>query len=369
MISMKNNQQTLYRTKVFVYQRQMGMTLIELMIASVLSVIVIWAVSLTFARTQELNNSIANRTKMQQSVREAINRITADAKEAGSFGCVSLANNATNVNLEATDSYNIVSDAGVTGSEFHELKNKNSFTKRWGVGLIKKANITGLVTGFTADGDGLFFQYGKGNAAGTSQTFYSNQIDWPLFSDYTNNLYIAANCNTIKWIKITNTKINNTDAAIKITTGSEAPADAVLMKYVGNLYVVGTYQGIKGLYMLTATTDNAAWKIELVSPYITNLKELHYGYAMLNANDACTPDTPINSAVVYRFSSMEDSTVSSGIAPMAVVFDLSAQFIDYKPNQKTAAVASEDKGEIVNYEWITAMVREGNVCANRVASD
>ncbi len=369
MISMKNNQLTLCMMKTLPRQNQMGMTLVELMIASVLSVIVIWAVSLTFARTQELNNSIANRTKMQQSVREAINRITADAKEAGSFGCVSLANNARNVNLEATDSYDIVSDAGVASSEFHELENKDSFTKRWGVGLIKKANITGLVTGFTADGDGLFFQYGKGNAAGTSQTFYSNQIDWPLFSDYTNNLYIAANCNTIKWIKINKPEPINTDGTIKITTGSEAPADAILMKYVGNLYVIGTYQGIKGLYMLTATTKKDAWKIELVSPYITNLKELHYGYAMLTASEACTPNTSINTAVTYRFSSMEDSTISSGIAPMAVVFDLSAQFIDYKPNQKTAAVASENKGEVINYEWITAMVREGNVCANRVASD
>ncbi len=367
---MKNSKQTLYKkTKTPAFQT--GMTLVELMIASVLSVIVIWAVSLTFARTQELNNSVANRTKMQQSVREAIDRITADAKEAGSFGCIALANNAANIKTGTTDSHtfaNVVSDiVSTSGSEFHYLKNGTNMNRRYGVGLIDKSKILSNMVpgGFTATSNGLFFQFGKGSASGSAKTFTANQVDWPLFSENDTDLFIAANCSTIQWIKVDT--VTSSGGSITIETNVDAPADAIIMKYVGHLYVVGEHQGIKGLYMLTATNDVEKWKIDLVSPYITDLNDLRYGYAMLSASDACTTDTPIASAITYIFSD-NPNTALSDIAPMSVVFDLSAKFMDYKPNQKTSEITSDNEGDTIDYEWITAMVREGNVCANRTAS-
>ena len=349
------------KTGILAYQK--GMTLIELMIASILSVIVIWAVSLTFARTQELNNGIANRTKMQQSVREAINRISNDAKEAGSFGCVALANNASNINLDGSSGYTVT---GSASGEWNSLASDGNFTKRYGVGLINKSRISGLVGNFEPSSDGLFFQFGKGSAVGNGVTFIANQVDWPLFTNASNSLFVAANCNDLKWMTVTSVTENKSNGSLTITTGDTAPASSTLMKYVGHLYVIGTYNNVTGLYMLSATAGG--WEVELVSPYITSLSNLNYGYALTASATACNSATDVNQAILYTFTNGTGSI--SGVAPMSVVFDLSAQFIDYKPGQTVLAsdMAAGDKGDIVSYEWITAMVREGNVCANRATS-
>ncbi len=73
-----------------------GFTLIELLVAGTLGLVVILAASGAFLQTYKLNNMTSERVNIQSSVRDAVAKMTADANQAGSFGCANLAMNAAN---------------------------------------------------------------------------------------------------------------------------------------------------------------------------------------------------------------------------------------------------------------------------------
>ncbi|RRD91138.1 PilW family protein [Conchiformibius steedae] len=77
--------------------KNQGFTLIEFIVASVLALIVILAAGSTYFITRKLNQGSLERLDIQQNLRSAAVHLTRDARLAGTFGCYSLGNNASNV--------------------------------------------------------------------------------------------------------------------------------------------------------------------------------------------------------------------------------------------------------------------------------
>ena len=69
-----------------------GFSILEFLVASLLSMIVLMAVSSTYFTARGLNKSANARIGIQQDLRNAANMIVRDARMAGNFGCFNMAN-------------------------------------------------------------------------------------------------------------------------------------------------------------------------------------------------------------------------------------------------------------------------------------
>ena len=69
-----------------------GFSLIEFLVASILSMIVLIAAGSGFFMARQLNDVATARLQVQQDLRHAANMIVRDARMAGSFGCFNMAN-------------------------------------------------------------------------------------------------------------------------------------------------------------------------------------------------------------------------------------------------------------------------------------
>ncbi|PIT64151.1 hypothetical protein BHC47_09780 [Snodgrassella alvi] len=71
-----------------ILKRQTGFSLIELMVASIISIIVLLAASSTFITTYRLKEQVKNRIGYEQDVRNAANILRSDARQLGNFSCL-----------------------------------------------------------------------------------------------------------------------------------------------------------------------------------------------------------------------------------------------------------------------------------------
>jgi len=93
---MKKNayiQVNLYKSKsisgiLHTYKKQHGFSLVELMVASVISIIILMAAGSTFFTTYKLKEQVKNRIGYEQDVRNATNLLRSDARQLGNFSCL-----------------------------------------------------------------------------------------------------------------------------------------------------------------------------------------------------------------------------------------------------------------------------------------
>lgn len=69
-----------------------GFSLIEFLVASALSLIVLMAVTSTYFTARNLNSAATSRLSVQQDLRNASALLVRDARMAGSFGCFNMTN-------------------------------------------------------------------------------------------------------------------------------------------------------------------------------------------------------------------------------------------------------------------------------------
>lgn len=79
--------------------RQQGFSLIEFMVASAISMIVLLAAGSTYFTTWQLKQKTQAKVSFQQDMREAGNLIRRDLRQAGSFGCLNTPKNEATMNL------------------------------------------------------------------------------------------------------------------------------------------------------------------------------------------------------------------------------------------------------------------------------
>lgn len=312
-----------------------GFSLIEFLVASALSMIVLLAVSSSYFTARSLNTAATARLNVQQDLRNASNQIVRDARMAGNFGCF---------NMSAYDAQAVIADSG--SKDFLKLKGKGKGSEKM-LPAVRQIDFSG-VTDFKPSSKALIFQYGIDAQDPPAETA------------------VASNCTNITK---PGTKITDGKAALK-SDGSQA-GNISIMKHEVNAYVVGTAGGQKGLYRFQLT-DKGEWSnpqllikgIESMSIHYFYTKGCPETFEESEVASASAPaPTPAGNAQKQEEDKTKDETfkytptLSGDETPASIELLLNSGSIN--------AGGSNDKNKVQLYQ-INATVRGGNKCADRL---
>lgn len=292
--------------------KMQGFSLIEFLVASALSLIVLIAVTSIYFTARSLNSTATARLSVQQDLRNASTLLVRDARMAGSFGCFNMANHgaASIVSDGSSPPFNLASNPG-----------KDS--------LIPIAETTALTySGFSLSGSALVFQYGIED------------------NNRPANLAVASSCTGIAKSSTVN-NLTTAKAALKIT-GDEKNGEISFLKHIVIAYAAGTINGQQGLYRFQLS-DSGYWgDPQLLIKDITSMN-MEYLYV----ND-CPDNIAASSPALETFTKGSLQTGTNAVTPALVKIRL---------NSGNAIEASADNS--VQVYNIDATVRGGNVCADR----
>ncbi|MGP1363646.1 prepilin-type N-terminal cleavage/methylation domain-containing protein [Neisseria sp. DTU_2020_1000833_1_SI_GRL_NUU_006] len=313
-----------------------GFSLIEFLVASALSMIVLLAVSSGYFTARSLNTAATSRLNVQQDLRNASNQIVRDARMAGNFGCF---------NMSAYDAQAVIADSG--SKDFLKLKGSGNMLP-----AVRETDSLG-VTDFEQSGKALIFQYGIDTASPNEATV------------------VASSCTNITK---PGKQITDSKAALK-TDGSQA-GNISIMKHEVNAYAVGTVGRQEGLYRFQLTDDGEWSNPQLLIKGIKGMK-IRYFYV-----EKC-PQTDVESKAAsaptgntqnqgQTLGEDETFTYSDELPPKNP--DLAKE----TPASIELLLNSNDKRELgsinaggsndneVKIYRINATVRGGNKCADRL---
>ena len=292
-----------------------GFSILEFLVASLLSMIVLMAVSSTYFTARGLNKSANARIGIQQDLRNAANMIVRDARMAGNFGCFNMANFPASAVIEdkSSDEY-ALKTAGVN--------------KLLPVKEINKLSYTG----FAQTGKALLFQYGIDKADSTEKTAIASSC-YGIAKPHTEIKDLAA-----------------AKSALKITN-SDQDGSIAIMKHEIIAYAVGKLGKEIGLFRFQLSDDGSWNNPQLLIKDIESMK-IHYFYA--NCSDAPNASTSATSEENFvRADKLDISPEAKSPASIQIV--LNGGSID----------SSTEKDNKVGIYNINATIRGGNVCADR----
>lgn len=296
-----------------------GFSILEFLVASLLSMIVLMAVSSTYFTARGLNKSANARIGIQQDLRNAANMIVRDARMAGNFGCFNMANFPASAVIEdkSSDEYTLKT-AGVNNLLPVKEINKLSYT------------------GFTQIGPALLFQYG---------------IDIDIDKKNPNaKTAIVSSCSGI--IKLDN--LDNLNTA-KSTLAKSGPEGSIaIMKHEMIAYAVGTLgEESKELSLFRfQLSDDGSWgNPQLLIKGITTM-DIQYIYA--ECPDSESASASGTNAETFKYKDVLDISAEAK-SPASIQIVLNNGSIDPSKEQ-------DNKVDIYN---INATIRGGNVCADR----
>lgn len=292
-----------------------GFSILEFLVASLLSMIVLMAVSSTYFTARGLNKSANTRIGIQQDLRNAANMIVRDARMAGNFGCFNMSNFPASAVIEdkSSDEY-ALKTAGVN--------------KLLPVKEINKLSYTG----FAQTGKALLFQYGIDKADSTEKTAIASSC-YGIAKPHTEIKDLAA-----------------AKSALKITN-SDQDGSIAIMKHEIIAYAVGKLGKEIGLFRFQLSDDGSWNNPQLLIKDIESMK-IHYFYA--NCSDAPNASTSATSEENFvRADKLDISPEAKSPASIQIV--LNGGSID-------SSTEKDNKVDIYN---INATIRGGNVCADR----
>ena len=294
-----------------------GFSILEFLVASLLSMIVLMAVSSTYFTARGLNKSANTRIGIQQNLRNAANMIVRDARMAGNFGCFNMSNFPASAVIEdkSSDEYTLKT-AGVNNLLPVKEINKLSYS------------------GFAQTGKDpiLLFQYGIDKANPAAKTA------------------IVSSCSGIAKPQTEIKDLAAAKFALKIND-SDQDGSIAIMKHEMIAYAVGKLGEESGLFRFQLSNDGSWSNPQLLIKGITTM-DIHYIYA------EC-PDSENTSASGVNTESFDYKNAldisSEAKSPAAVQIVLNGGSID-------SSTEKDNKVDIYN---INATIRGGNVCADR----
>ena len=292
-----------------------GFSILEFLVASLLSMIVLMAVSSTYFTARGLNKSANTRIGIQQDLRNTANMIVRDARMAGNFGCFNMSNFPASAVIEdkSSDEYTLKT-AGV-----------NNLLP------IKEINKLGYA-GFAQTGKALLFQYGIDKANPAAKTA------------------IVSSCFGIAKPQ---TEIKDLDAAktaLKITDPDQNGSIAI-MKHEMIAYAVGKLGEESGLFRFQLSNDGSWSNPQLLIKGITTM-DIHYIYAECHDSENASASGVNTESFDYK-NALDISAEAKSPASIQIVLNNGS--IDPSKEQ-------DNKVDIYN---INATIRGGNVCADR----
>ncbi|HEZ0793421.1 TPA: PilW family protein [Neisseria meningitidis] len=298
------------------YDGMRGFTIIEFLVAGLLSMIVLMAVGSSYFTSRKLNDAANERLAAQQDLRNAATLIVRDARMAGGFGCFNMSEH------PATD---VISDTTQQNSPF-SLK-RNGIDKL--IPIAESSNIG--YPGFDQARPALIFQYGIDDLDASAETV------------------VVSSCSKIAKPGKKISTLQEAKSALQITNDDKQNGNITRQRHVVNAYAVGRIAGEEGLFRFQLD-DKGKWG----NPQLLAKKIRHMKVQYIYVSD-CPEDDDAGKEETFKYTGTFDSSTNA-VTPAGVEVLLSS-------GTDTKIAASSDN-HIYAYR-IDATIRGGNVCANR----
>ncbi|EMU1102824.1 PilW family protein [Neisseria gonorrhoeae] len=296
------------------YDGMKGFTIVEFLVAGLLSVIVLIAVVSSYFTSRKLNDAANERLAEQQDLRNAATLIVRDARMAGSFGCFNMSEHIKDV---------VVSD--VAQKNYLFLLKKSNANKL--IPIAESSNIN--YRGFLQVGSALIFQYGIDDVNASAATT------------------VVSSCAAISKPGKQIPTLEDAKKKLKIPDrDKEQNGNIARQRHVVNAYAVGRIDGEGGLFRFQLNEKGEWGNPQLLAKKIKRMR-VRYIYV-----SGCPEDEDAGKEEQFKYTDKFDSSVTP--AGVEVLLDSGSD----------AKIAASSDNIIYAYR-INATIRGGNVCANR----
>lgn len=303
------------------YDGMKGFTIIEFLVAGMLSMIVLMAVGSSYFTSRKLNDAANERLAIQQDLRNAATLIVRDARMAGSFGCF---------NMSEHIEQDVVSDVTQKDSLFSLKRNSTRNSTNKLIPIAESSNIG--YQGFIQSLNALIFQYGIDDVNASADTT------------------VVSSCAAISKPGKQILNLEDVKKELKIVSqDKERNGNIARQRHVVNAYAVGRIAGEEGLFRFQLNEKGEWGNPQLLVKKI-NKMDIRYIYV-----SGCPEDDDAGKEETFRYTDKFNSA-QDAVTPAGVEVLLSS-------GTDTKIAASSDN-HIYAYR-IDATIRGGNVCANR----
>ncbi|HFC7905766.1 TPA: pilus assembly protein PilW [Neisseria meningitidis] len=314
------------------YDGMKGFTIIEFLVAGMLSMIVLMAVGSSYFTSRKLNDAANERLAIQQDLRNAATLIVRDARMAGSFGCF---------NMSEHTEKDVVPDVAQKNRLF-SLKGSSANKL---IPITESLNIG--YPGFTQRLNALIFQYGIDDVNASADTT------------------VVSSCAKIAKPGKKISTLQEAKSALQITNDDKQNGNITRQRHVVNAYAVGGIDGEEGLFRFQLNDDGQWGNPQLLVKKI-NKMDIRYIYLLVESPGiqptnspryiyGCPEDDDAGKEETFRYTDKFNSA-QDAVTPAGVEVLLSS-------GTDTKIAASSDN-HIYAYR-IDATIRGGNICANR----
>ncbi|ENX0035243.1 PilW family protein [Neisseria gonorrhoeae] len=299
------------------YDGMKGFTIVEFLVAGLLSVIVLIAVVSSYFTSRKLNDAANERLATQQDLRNAATLIVRDARMAGSFGCF---------NMSEHIEQDVVSDVTQKNSPFSLKRNSTRNSTNKLIPIAESSNIG--YQGFIQRLNALIFQYGIDDVNASAATT------------------VVSSCGAISKPSKQILTLEDAKKELKILNqDKEQNGNIARQRHVVNAYAVGKIAGEEGLFRFQLD-DKGKWgNPQLLAKKVKRM-DVRYIYV------SCPEDEDAGKEEQFKYTDKFDSSVTP--AGVEVLLDSGSD----------AKIAASSDNIIYAYR-INATIRGGNVCANR----
>lgn len=294
------------------YDGMKGFTIVEFLVAGLLSVIVLIAVVSSYFTSRKLNDAANERLAEQQDLRNAATLIVRDARMAGSFGCFNMSEHIGN---------DVVSN--VAQKNYLFLLKKSNANKL--IPIAESSNIN--YRGFLQVGSALIFQYGIDDVNASAATT------------------VVSSCAAISKPGKQIPTLEDAKKELKIQD-KEQNGNIARQRHVVNAYAVGRIADEQGLFRFQLNEKGEWGNPQLLAKKVKRMK-VWYIYV-----SDCPEDEDAGKEEQFKYTDKFDSSVTP--AGVEVLLDSGSD----------AKIAASSDNIIYAYR-INATIRGGNVCANR----
>lgn len=299
------------------YDGMKGFTIVEFLVAGLLSMIVLMAVGSSYFTSRKLNDAANERLAEQQDLRNAATLIVRDARMAGSFGCF---------NMSEHIGSDVVSNVAQKNPLF-SLK-RNSTNKL--IPITESSNIN--YQNFFQVGSALIFQYGIDDVNASTATT------------------VVSSCAAISKPGKQIPTLEDAKKELKIPDqDKEQNGNIARQRHEVNAYAVGRIVGEEGLFRFQLNEKGEWGNPQLLVKKIKRMK-VRYIYV-----SGCPEDDDAGKEETFKY--MDKFDKSKNAVTLAGVEVLLDSGLDAK-------IAASSDNSIYAYR-INATIRGGNVCANR----
>ncbi|HEZ1432045.1 PilW family protein [Neisseria meningitidis] len=318
------------------YDGMKGFTIIEFLVAGMLSMIVLMAVGSSYFTSRKLNDAANERLAAQQDLRNAATLIVRDARMAGGFGCFNMSEHTKNDIIvdPSKQTQHVPVKPGAKQEnplfslEWANTNNTNNNTAK----LIPIAESTDIkYPGFAQARPALIFQYGIDDLDASAETV------------------VVSSCSKIAKPGKKISTLQEAKSALQITNDDKQNGNITRQRHVVNAYAVGGIAGEEGLFRFQLD-DKGKWgNPQLLAKKVRRM-DVRYIYV-----SGCPEDDDAGKEETFKYTDKFDSSTNA-VTPAGVEVLLSS-------GTDTKIAASSDN-HIYAYR-IDATIRGGNVCANR----